>query len=347
MKPTPLEKPAPPEGWDQLLGVLPGRVREIAKEYPEASEFSLLLGRPLVVSFGGGRHLVHESIIVERDHIRAVTERLSGLKRDGRAGVDGTAHRISVITDRTGEVIGLTIRLARFIPVLDEETVEFIRESQGSILIVGAPESGKTTLLRHLVAVLAKEYGPHLNVVDTSCEIGGLGEIPHPALYVARWHQVPDPKEQATIIRRAIANHSPQVLVLDEIGYHSDVEEVYAASRRGIRVVASVHGLDLPDVVENPTYRILLGNPDPIRGMRYYRPAFRMAIEVRAKGKLFLIPNLAEAIDRILQGLPPEGMKKGPAWKEDEAPYTQDSLRLSVEGYRDRQKEGDLLQPLP
>jgi len=305
-----------------LLAVLPGPVREIVERYPNASEISLHLGRPLVVSLGGkGNFLEFPEVVVEDRHIDYVTANLSGLKDDGRAGIDGTAHRISVIKDRLNNIISLTVRVARYIEVLDERAKELILGTGGSILIIGAPESGKTTLLRNIVSLLAEEYGPNLSVVDTSNEIGGLGKIPHPSLRSARWHQVGDPRQQAFIVRRAIANHAPQVLVLDEVGYNEDVEEVEAAARRGIRVIASVHGLDIADVLENPRYEMLLGRPDLEERKRIYRPAFRSAIEVRAKGKLYFIPNLAEAIDRVLEGKRPEGVRLGPAWREDEPDY--------------------------
>ena len=282
---------------------------------------SLLLGRPLVVSFGGWGNVVeYPDILVSEDEIAYVTASLSGIKADGRAGIDGTAHRISVLYSRLREIIGLTIRVARFLAVAPREVEELVMASRGSILLIGAPESGKTTLLRNIVALLAREIGPHLSVIDTSNEIGGLGKIPHPALGTARWHQVPDPREQAGIIRRAIANHAPLVLVLDEVGYNEDVEEVEAAARRGIQVIASAHGGHLLDVVENPRYAPLLGWPDLKARRRQARPAFQAAIELRGKGKLFLIPHLAQAVDALLEGCPPEGKTIG-KWEPGERPY--------------------------
>lgn len=317
--------PSLSEELESLLRVLPGPIREVVERHPGTSEISLLLERPLVLSFGGrGNFIEFHDLVVDQRHIEHLTTRLSALKDDGRAGIDRTAHRISVIRDRLNNVIGLTVRIGRFIPVLTEEEKSLILSTGGSLLVIGAPESGKTTLLRNIVAILAEEYGPNLSVIDTSNEIGGLGQVPHPSLKTARWHQVRDPKEQPVVIRRAIANHAPQVLVLDEIGYNEDVEEVEAAARRGIRVIASVHGLDLADVLENPRYAPLLGRPDLEKRVRIYRPAFKAAIEVRAKGKMFFIPNLARAIDLTLMGEKPEGHRLGPNWKEDEPDYPED-----------------------
>lgn len=330
------------EGLSQLLEVLPGRVRQKFLQYPQTSEISLLLGRPLALSDGSwSRPLIFPDIVVQEADLDYVVSKLSGIKADGRAGINGTAHRIAVIYDRMRQIIGLTVRVARYLEVMDSETARTILESRGSVLIIGAPGSGKTTLLRNLVALLSQEIGPHLSVIDTSNEIGGLGQIPHPALGVARWHQVPHPKDQAEIIRRVIANHGPLVLVLDEVGYNEDVEEVEAAARRGIQVVASVHGKTLLDVLENPIYRPFLGYPDR-RGMRRQnRPSFRAAIEVRGKGKLFVIPDLAQAVDDLLLGNPPRGLRLGPGWDQGEPEYLpgelgEPPLRKVAQAYLER-----------
>lgn len=321
----PFHDPQEAEGFQRLLSVLPGRVQAVLSQHPHVAEASLLLGRPLALSNGSWEPpLVFPEVVIRRDDLDFVVSKLSGIKRDGRAGIEGTAHRISVIYDRLHEIIGLSVRIARHIEVIDPTTAQHILKSRGSVMIIGAPGSGKTTLLRNLVSLLAREIGPHLSVIDTSNEIGGLGQVPHPALGSARWFQVPDPKQQADIIRRAIANHGPLVLVLDEVGYNEDALEVEAAARRGIQVVASVHGKHLVDVMENPVYAPFLGYPDPATARRRARPSFSTAIEVRAKGKLFLIPNLAEAVDRLLMGLPPEGIPVGPAWSPDEPLYPEE-----------------------
>lgn len=315
------------EGFRRLLSILPGRVRAALEEHPEVAEASLLLGRPLALSWGSWEPpLVFPDIRITRDDLDYVVAKLSGIKKDGRAGIPGTAHRIAVIYDRLKEVIGLTVRIARYIEVLDPTTASMILKNRGSVMIIGAPGSGKTTLLRNLVHLLAQEIGPHVSVIDTSNEIGGLGQIPHPALGSARWFQVPDPREQADIIRRAIANHGPLVLVLDEVGYNDDAREVEAAARRGVQVVASVHGKHLADVMENPVYAPFLGYPDVLLARRRGRPSFSSAIEVRAKGKLFLIPDLAQAVDRLLLGQPPEGLPIGPAWTPGEPLYPPEAL---------------------
>ncbi|MEN2982681.1 MAG: hypothetical protein ABDH20_09220 [Thermus sp.] len=162
-----------------------------------------------------------------------------------------------------------------------------------------------------MVRILAEKWGPRVVIVDTSNEIGGDGKVPHPAIAPARRMQVPDPpsKNQAWVLYQAIANHSPEIVVADEIGYNEDVEVVQAASKRGVRVVATVHGEVLRDVVENPVLWPLLGHLDMDKRQRRTRPSFAMALQVVGKGKYLLYPNLQEAVDTLLAGDEPEGVR--------------------------------------
>ena len=312
-----------PEDLEALIRRLPAKFRRPFREHPDLSEATLQIGRPLTVSWGDWerRFVEYEDLIPAREDIQRIAQQFAGIKDDGRAGIDGTAHRVSAIFDRMNNIVGFTVRVARHFPGALPESLKLeLLRSKGSVLIVGAPGSGKTTLLRAVAAAFADAIGPHLNIIDTSNEIGGVGETPIHELRHARWHQVPNPAKQPEVIRRAIANHGPLVLILDEVGYHGDVPEVEAAARRGVQVIATVHGYGIFDVIENAHYSPLLGHPDLNSRVRLARPAFQSLLEVRAKGKFYWLPDLADAVDRALAGEPVKGQRIG-HWADGEPDY--------------------------
>lgn len=326
-----------PEDLQALTRRLPAKFRRPFRQHPDLSEATLQIGRPMTVSWGDWErpYVEYPDLVPTREDIQRIAHQFAGIKEDGRAGIAGTAHRISAIFDRADNIVGFTVRVARHFPkALPDSLKDELLRGKGSVLIVGAPGSGKTTLLRAVAAAFSQTIGPHLSIIDTSNEIGGVGETPIEELRHARWHQVPSPTKQPEIIRRAIANHGPLVLVLDEVGYHGDVPEVEAAARRGVRVIATVHGYGIHDVIENAHYAPLLGHPDLATRERLARPAFQSMLEVRAKGKFYWIPNLAEAIDRALEGETPSGTRIGD-WDEAEPDYPQ-GAKLTIRGRRER-----------
>jgi len=333
-----------PEDLQTLVKRLPAKFRRVFREYPDLSEATLQVGRPVTVSWGDWNrervYVAFEDLVPEYNDIQRIAQQFAGIKEDGRAGIAGTAHRVSAIFDRMDNIVGFTVRVARHFPgALPEDLRNKMLEQRGSILIVGAPGSGKTTLLRAVAASFSEAIGPHLSIIDTSNEIGGVGDTPIEELRFARWHQVPSPSKQPEVIRRAIANHGPLVLILDEVGYHGDVPEVEAAARRGVQVIATVHGYGLFDVIENAHYSPLLGNPDLNLRRRLSRPAFQSMLEVRAKGKFYYIRDLPHAVDLALRGEMPEGERIG-AWEPGEPDYPE-GVGLTIrsrrgEGYDDQ-----------
>jgi stage III sporulation protein SpoIIIAA len=290
---------------ERLLSYFPAWIREIVQEDVEGTEeIAMDLGRPLVVRRRGEQRLYRD---VSQGDIEYFYSKVGSFRSNGRAGIPGTLHRISVIRDGDDLAIGFTIRFGRAIPGIARPLREWI-SGRESTLIIGPPGVGKTTLLRGIVEEKAKTLMARLVIVDTSNEIAGDGTVPHPIIGSARRMMVGDPRKQASIILQAITNHSPETIVVDEIGYHGDVEVIETARRRGVDVVATVHGEDLRDVLENPVLRPLLGYPDLEHGKRLTRPVFRVGIAVLAKGVYKVYPDFQTAIDQALQKEDPEGI---------------------------------------
>lgn len=293
------------QGLERLLSYFPAWIREIVQEDVEGTEeIAMDLGRPLVVRRRGEQRLYRD---VSQGDIEYFYSKVGSFRSNGRAGIPGTLHRISVIRDGDDLAIGFTIRFGRAIPGIARPLKEWI-SGRESTLIIGPPGVGKTTLLRGIVEEKAKTLMARLVIVDTSNEIAGDGAVPHPIIGSARRMMVGDPRKQASIILQAITNHSPETIVVDEIGYHGDVEVLETARRRGVDVVATVHGEDLRDVLENPVLKPLLGYPDLEHGKRLTRPVFRVGIAVLAKGVYKVYPDFQTAIDQALQKEDPEGV---------------------------------------
>ena len=304
------------EGFEREFALLMEKLppwirREVEGHGVDLEELALDLGYPLAYTVGG--RTFYSEREVRKEDLDFVLHRVGGFKENNRAGLEGTLHRISRILSALGEMAGITIRVGKFVEGVAEPLRPYLVEGGGSLLVVGPPRTGKTTLLRDIVRVLAEVYGSRVVAVDTSNEIGGDGLIPHPGIRPARRMQVPDPpsRNQGRIIYQAIANHSPEIVVVDEIGYNEDVQECLTASRRGVRVVATAHGERLLDVLENPALHPVLGEPDLKGRARRTRPAFAMALQVVGKGRFLLYPDLVQALDDLLEGREPEGVRLG------------------------------------
>lgn len=303
------------DAWSDVLRCLPAEVQRLTVEHrADLEEIYLDVGRALTFNVGIQKKT---SYVVTLEDVRYVRDKVGGFRSDYRAGLEGTLHRFSGVPDEHERLIGMTIRLSRHVFGV-AECLRSQLEKDGSMMVVGPPGVGKTTLLRDIVHILGERYGMKCVVVDTSNEIGGDGILPHAAIGEARRMKVGNPKRQGEVLRQAVANHGPEVIVVDEIGYHGgDVELIETTSRRGVRVVSTLHGHVLRDVLQNPRFSALLGNVNLHEGRRTTDTVFKSAVEVRGKGKLVLHPNLQEAVDKLLQGLEPGGIRLGDGWKQE------------------------------
>ncbi|MCO5602580.1 hypothetical protein L7F22_056714 [Adiantum nelumboides] len=245
-----------------LLQVLPEDVRDNLLTHPrraELLEVVLDLGRRPEARFlgdGGGEFLRSEEIT--REDLDAAQSAVGDFGGDNRAGIEGTLHRISAIRSRKGAIVGLTCRVGRAVTGHVDMARNLLHLGQ-SILFLGRPGVGKTTVIREIARVLADELHKRVVLVDTSNEIGGDGDVPHPAIGGARRMQVPDPSMQHKVMVEAVENHMPEVVIVDEIGTEAEALACRTIAERGVMLVGTAHGQMLENIIKNPTLCDLVG----------------------------------------------------------------------------------------
>ncbi len=289
-------------------------------------EIVMDLGRPPEARFAGREELLSQREVSAED-IAYVISHIGQFGGDNRAGIERTLHRISALRNRAGKVVGLTLRVGRAV----YGTVEIIRdivESGKSILLLGRPGVGKTTMLREVARVLADDLGERVVVVDTSNEIAGDGDIPHPGIGRARRMQVPTPSLQHAVMIEAVENHMPEVVVIDEIGTEQEAAAARTIAERGVQLVATAHGNTLENLMLNPTLTDLVGGIQTVtlsdeearrRGTqksvleRKAPPTFQVLVEIQAYQRVAIYLDVAQTVDAILLGLPvsPELRERG------------------------------------
>lgn len=308
------------DNLDLLLEVSPPHLREALQQENDLEallEVVLDLGRKPEGRFPDRVVNLSEGYVSHED-IRYVTSRVGSFGKDNRAGIERTLHRISAIRNRQGEIVGLTCRVGRAV-VGTVDIVRDVIESGTSILLLGRPGVGKTTLLREAARVLADEFHKRVVVVDTSNEIAGDGDIPHPGIGVARRMQVPHPELQHAVMIEAVENHMPEVIVIDEIGTEAEALAARTIAERGVQLIATAHGNTLDNLLQNPTLCDLVGGIQAVtlsdeearrRGTqktvleRKAPPTFDVLIEIQERDRLAVHRDVASVVDRFLRGAP-------------------------------------------
>ncbi len=303
-----------------LLNTLPPHIRQPLdrlEHLDQLLEIVLDLGREPEARFPGYETLLSTDEVTQED-LDYVVSRVGVFGDDNRAGIPRTLHRISAIRNRTGKIVGLTCRVGRSV----RGTMDIIRdfvESGKSILILGKPGVGKTTLLREVARVLADDFRKRVIVVDTSNEIAGDGDIPHPGIGRARRMQVPTPSQQHAVMIEAVENHMPEVIIIDEIGTELEAEAARTIAERGVQLVGTAHGNTLDNLMMNPTLSDLVGGIQPVtlgdeearrRGTqktvleRKAPPTFDVLVEMRERQTVAVHRDVAETVDAVLRGQP-------------------------------------------
>jgi stage III sporulation protein SpoIIIAA len=303
---------------DALIDILPPHIRQPLRQQKDISELLevvLDLGRPPEARFPR-REMVLNPKEVDEEDIDYVASRVSSFGDDNRAGIERTLHRISAIRNRKGRIVGLTCRVGRAV-FGTIKVIEDLIQSGKSVLLLGRPGVGKTTMLREVARVLADDIDKRVVIVDTSNEIAGDGDIPHPAIGHARRMQVTTPTMQHAVMIEAVENHMPEVIVIDEIGTELEAQAARTIAERGVQLVGTAHGNTLENLMMNPTLADLVGGIQSVtlgdeeakrRGTqksileRMSPPTFDIVVEIQDWDKVAIHPDVGEAVDALLRG---------------------------------------------
>ncbi len=334
---------------DALVDIFPIYISQPLRQIKNLSELLevvLDLGRPPKARFPSGEVILNPKEITGQD-IDFVISHIGSFGDDNRAGITRTLHRISAIRNRKGAIVGLTCRVGRAV-FGTIKVIEDLVKTGKSILLLGRPGVGKTTMLREVARVLADDLKRRVVIVDTSNEIAGDGDIPHPAIGHARRMQVVTPSMQHAVMIEAVENHMPEVIVIDEIGTELEAQAARTIAERGVQLIGTAHGNTLENLIANPTLADLIGGIQSVilsdeeakrRGTqksileRTAPPSFNIVVEIQEWDKVAIHPDVAVAVDALLRGAP---LPKEIRWRDEAG-----EIRAEVE--KGRPGEGKVL----
>lgn len=344
------------DNLEELLVHLPAQIAETLRQEDSLSELLevvLDLGREPEARYPGRIKYLSSTPVTQAD-IDHVVDHIGDFGEDNRAGIERTLHRISCIRNRQGKIIGLTCRVGRAV----QGTIDIIRdlvESGRSILALGRPGVGKTTKLREIARILADDLQKRVVVIDTSNEIAGDGDIPHPAIGRARRMQVRTPAEQHAVMIEAVENHMPEVIVIDEISTKAEADAARTIAERGVQLIGTAHGNSIENLILNPSLNDLVGGIESVtlgdeeakrRGTqktvleRKAPPTFDIAIEIQDRYQLAIHLDVSEVVDQYLRGKMPGPEiryidSEGKVKKIKEQPAEMDRHMVNVTGERE------------
>lgn len=342
---------------EALFAVLPAYVRNPLQQQPDCDrllEVILDLGRPPEARFPD-HEVVLDSSHVSQSDIDYTVSQVGKFTDDNRAGIDHTLHRISAMRNRNGGIIGLTCRVGRAV-LGTVKMIQDLVESGKSVLLLGRPGVGKTTMLREVARVLADDIGKRVIVIDTSNEIAGDGDIPHPAIGHARRMQVATPAQQHEVMIEAVENHMPEVIIIDEIGTELEAQAARTIAERGVQLVGTAHGNTLENLIMNPTLSDLVGGVQTVtlgdeeaRRRRTQKsvlerkapPTFDVVVELMDYYKVTVHPSVSEAVDAILHQ---DSLDKEIRWLDEEGVVRKDKATAPLASQGEQREENELLQ---
>ena len=342
---------------DRLIEVLPKKVtnKVTHESLSDVIEIVLDIGRLPEIRHANGKIDSLNCDPIEYSDLDYVTDHIQEFTSDNRSGIAGTLHRISAIKNRQGRVIGLTCRIGRVVTGTIACIKDFVMQGK-SILFLGRPGVGKTTKLREISRLVADELGKRVVIVDTSNEIAGDGDTPHPAIGKARRMQVRQPEFQKDIMIEAVENHTPEVIVVDEIGTEAEAQAARTIAERGVMLIATAHGQSLENLIKNPALSdlvggiqsVTLGDDEAKRRAsqktvleREKQPTFDIVIEILDRNTLAVYKDAAEAVDYILRGWPirPEIRKVDKTYDNKPAEIKEEEHIVAIEAPKETEQQ--------
>ncbi len=311
------------DNLDQLIDLLPIDLCEYIRSQSDAKELReivLDLGRIAEFRFSGEKLAELPDRIVTQSDIDHIIGKVGHFTSDNRAGIERTLHRISAIRNRQGKIIGITCRVGRAV-FGTVDVISDIIQSGKNLLILGGPGVGKTTKLREIARILSTDHHKRVIVIDTSNEIAGDGDIPHPGIGRARRMQVSSPDQQHAVMIEAVENHMPQVIIVDEIGTEAEAIAARTIAERGVQLVGTAHGNTIKNLIKNPTLSdlvggvqsVILGDEEAQRRQtqktileRKAPPTFEVLVEIHERDTLTIYHDIATVVDNILRGSVPQ-----------------------------------------
>ena len=306
------------DNLNQLLEILPEFISKTLINHSKRSqliEIVLDVGRRPEARFANDAIYLSYRNISWQD-LEYTLKRLGKFSGDNRAGIEKTLHRVSALRNRQGVVIGLTCRIGRAV-FGTVSLIYDILEKKRSILLLGRPGVGKTTAIREIARVLSDDMKKRVIIIDTSNEIAGDGDLPHPSIGKARRMQVLNPLNQHQIMIEAVENHMPEIIIIDEIGTELEAAAARTIAERGVQLVGTAHGSALENLIKNPTLTDLIGGIQYVtlgdeearrRGSsksileRKAPPTFEMAVEIHDPRTWIIHNDIEHSVDLILQG---------------------------------------------
>lgn len=306
---------------DLFLELVPLRMRNelfMHQEIGKLVEVVMDLGRKPLARFPSGDWIISEQPVMLEDLHHAISK-VGDFSDDNRSGIDSSLHRISAIRNRKMQIIGLTCRVGRAVSG-SAEIIRDLIEGGGSILVIGPPGVGKTTLIREIARMLADDQKKRVVIVDTSNEIGGDGDVPHSGIGCARRMQVPNVNLQHNVMIEAVENHMPQTIIIDEIGTELEALAASTIAQRGVQLVGTAHGSTIESIVKNPSLQMLVGGIESVtlgdeeaRKRKVQKtilerkgpPTFTCAVEMISRTQCRVHHRLDLTVDALLAGKSP------------------------------------------